>query len=106
MRMLLLMALIAALAGPSRAAEPIVAYTINNGAEIADSLTGEPGNAGMGRLLYANTAQTGCLACHGVPGLESAAIAPDLSNVGGRLSAGAIRLWIVAPRVILSLIHI
>ncbi|HUS52566.1 MAG TPA: c-type cytochrome [Thermohalobaculum sp.] len=101
MRMRLLMALLAALAGPGRAAEPVVAYTIINGAEITDSLTGAPGDADRGRALYRGEARAGCPACHGVPGVatEFAATAPDLSNVGERLGAGAIRLWIVAPTV-------
>jgi sulfur-oxidizing protein SoxX len=36
-----------------------------------------------------------------VPGAAGeAASAPDLAGVGGRLSAGAIRLWVVAPAAI------
>ena len=99
MRKLLLAALMAALGGPGRAAEPVVAYTIISGAEITDSLTGTPGDALRGQALYAGDPLTGCPACHGVPGAASGTAA-DLSNVGGRLSAGAIRLWIVAPVVI------
>ena len=88
----------------------MVAYTITNGAGITDSLTGAPGDAARGQVLYAGEARAGCAACHGVPGalgalealgvLGEAATAPDLSSVGGRLSAGAIRLWIVAPVVL------
>jgi sulfur-oxidizing protein SoxX len=103
MRKLLLVALIAALGGPGRAAEPVVAYTIVNGAEITASLTGAPGDAARGRVLYAGEARAGCPACHGLPGVPGeATAAPDLSGVGGRLSAGAIRLWIVAPVVLAS----
>ena len=102
MRMLLVVALIAAFAGPGRAVEPVVAYTITNGAEITDSLTGAPGDIERGRALYAGEARAGCPACHGVPGVAGeTAAAPDLSGIGGRLGAGAIRLWIVAPAVIL-----
>lgn len=101
MRMLLLAALIAALGGPGRAAEPVVAYTITDGAEITASLTGAPGDPARGRALYAGPARAGCPACHGVPGTPGeAAAARSLAGVGGRLSAGAIRLWIVAPVVI------
>ncbi len=93
-----LMAVIAVLAGSGRAAEPVVAYTITNGSEITASLTGVPGDAARGRALYRGEARAGCPACHGVPGdAGEAASAPDLAGVGGRLSAGAIRLWIVAP---------
>ena len=91
--------MIVVLAGSGRAAEPVVAYAITNiganGSEIGASLTGAPGDAARGRALYGGEARAGCAACHGAPG--EAAPAPDLAGVGGRLSAGAIRLWIVAP---------
>ncbi len=93
-----LLSMIVALAGSGRAAEPVVAYTITNGSEITISLTGVPGDAARGRVLYGGEARAGCPACHGVPGAAGAAAStPDLAGVGGRLSAGAIRLWIVAP---------
>lgn len=74
-------------AGPARAEpEAVVAYTIRNGSEIAESLTGAPGDAAAGALLYETA---GCAACHDIK------IPP-----GGRLSAGEIRLWIVSPAAI------
>ncbi len=91
------MVLFAMLFGSGRAAEPVVAYTITNGSEITRSLTGAPGDAARGAKLYAGQARAGCPVCHGVPGTAGAAAAPDLDGIGGRLSAGAIRLWIVAP---------
>jgi len=98
MRVSVWVAVIAVLAGSGRAAEPVVAYTITNGSEITGSLTGAPGDAARGRALYAGEARAGCPACHGVPGAAGEATsAPDLAGVGGRLSAGAIRLWIAAP---------
>ncbi len=101
MRMLLLAVLGVALAGPGRAAEPVVAYTIINGAEINDSLTGTPGDAERGRAIYAAEVRAGCPACHGVPGAAAKEpTAPDLAGVGERLSDGVIRLWIVAPEAI------
>jgi sulfur-oxidizing protein SoxX len=108
MRVWILMAITAALAGSGRAAEPVVAYTITNGSEITESLTGAPGDAARGRAIYAGEARAGCPACHGVPGLAVSALdfaepnleGPNLAGVGGRLSAGAIRLWIVAPSAI------
>ena len=91
-------AVIVMLAGSGRAAEPVVAYTIANGSEITASLTGAPGDAARGRALYGGEARAGCPVCHGVPGAAGeAASAPDLAGVGGRLSAGAIRLWVAAP---------
>jgi len=98
MRVSVWVAVIAVLAGSGRAAEPVVAYTITNGSEITASLTGAPGDAARGRALYAGEARAGCPACHGMPGAAcEAASAPELAGVGGRLSAGAIRLWVVAP---------
>jgi len=113
MRVWILMAMSAALTGPGRAAEPVVAYTINNGSEITESLTGAPGDAARGRALYSGAVRAGCPACHGVPGEAVSApdisgpnlagpnlAGPNLAGVGRRLSAGAIRLWIVAPLAI------
>ncbi len=93
-----MIAVIVVLAGSGQAAEPVVAYTITNGSEITISLTGVPGDAARGQALFGGEARAGCPACHGVPGAAGAAAStPDLAGVGGRLSAGAIRLWIVAP---------
>jgi len=101
MRVLLRVAVIVALAGSGRAAEPVVAYTITDASEIPASLTGAPGDAARGRALYAGEARAGCPACHGAPSAAGeTASAPDLAGVGGRLSAGAIRLWIAAPAAI------
>ncbi|MHA1528560.1 MAG: c-type cytochrome [Alphaproteobacteria bacterium] len=101
MRVWLSVAVIVMLAGSGRAAEPVVAYTIANGAEITASLTGAPGDAARGRALYGGEARAGCPACHGAPGADGeTASAPGLAGVGGRLSAGAIRLWIAAPAAI------
>ena len=91
----------AALAGAARASEPVVAYTIVDGRAIPESLTGKPGDPERGRALYASEPRAGCPDCHGMPGAADAAgPAPDLSGVGGRLSEGEIRLWIVAPAAI------
>lgn len=107
MRGWFLVAMTAAFAWPGQAAEPVVSYTITNGSEITDSLTGAPGDIARGRALYAGEQRAGCPACHVAPGgVTDTAIAapdlagPDLSGIGARLSAGAIRLWIVAPSAI------
>jgi sulfur-oxidizing protein SoxX len=90
--------MIVMLAGSGRAAEPVAAYTITDASEITASLTGAPGDAVRGRALYGGEARAGCPACHGAPGAAGeTASAADLAGVGARLSAGAIRLWIVAP---------
>lgn len=101
MRVLIAVAGLLAISGLARAAEPIVAYTISNGSEIRESLTGAPGDASRGRDLYTTEPRANCPACHGVPDTPGDGFAaPSLSGVGGRLSAGAIRLWIVAPTAI------
>lgn len=88
-------------AGAAQAADPIVAYTIVDGRTIPESLTGAPGDPDRGRVLYRREPRAGCPDCHGLPGAEGGeAPAPDLSGVGGRLTAGEIRLWIVAPAVL------
>jgi sulfur-oxidizing protein SoxX len=93
-----------ALAAPARAAEPVVAYTITDGAGIAESLTGAPGDAEAGRALLAHEPRAGCAGCHGLPGASGDAgaerSASDLAGIGGRMDPAAIRLWIVAPVVI------
>lgn len=103
-----LLAVTAAFGPPERAvaAEPVVGYDIVDAAEIPESLTGEPGDAERGAELFTHEPRAGCAECHDVPGATTAdddpklEAAPDLSAIGGRLSAGAIRLWIVAPRVL------
>ena len=93
-----------ALAHPARAGEAVVAYTITDARSIEASLTGSPGNAGRGAALFAAEARPGspggCAACHGIPGAAGQRSAADLAGLGGRMSPGEIRLWIVAPEAI------
>lgn len=97
--------LVLAVALPA-AAQEVVAYRIVDAREIPESLTGEPGDPEAGRQLYFDRQLTRCSGCHGSPGGPGAqadagaADTPSLAGVGRRLSAGAIRLWLVAPRVI------
>lgn len=81
-----------------------VPYRISNGREIQHSLTGEPGDPVAGRALFYNASRTGCSLCHGSPELPrepaDARDAPDLYRVGGRLTTGHMRLWVVAPEAI------
>jgi sulfur-oxidizing protein SoxX len=106
MRMVSMALAMALLAGPARAAEPVVAYAITDGSEIAESLTGAPGDAARGRALYAEEPWAGCPDCHGMPGApagESPAMktdGPSLAGIGARLSEGALRLWIAAPEAL------
>lgn len=78
-----------ALAGTAAAQDAVappavVPYTITDAREITESLTGWPGDARRGGALYATV---DCSACHD-------------ALPGAGLSAGQIRLWIVAPAAI------
>lgn len=81
-------------------------YTVTDGREIAEPLGGRTGDAARGAELYTRAPLPGCLSCHGNPTRateadeQAPADAPDLAQVGARLSAGEIRLWIVAPEAI------
>ena len=77
------------------------------GAEASDSLpsslTGAAGDASRGRAIVVDRQRGLCLLCHSGPFPEErfqGNLAPDLTGVGARLSAGQIRLRIVdASRV-------
>ena len=70
---------------------------------LPDSLTGAPGDPARGRAIVANRQVGLCLLCHSGPFPEErfqGDLAPNLSGVGARLSAGQIRARIVdASRV-------
>lgn len=85
--------------GSALAADPVVPYTITDGSAIEESLTGEPGDPEQGRALFTASSPADCASCHGLPGSAQDRTGPDLAAVGGRLTPGEIRLWIVAPEV-------
>lgn len=91
---------------PLAAADRVVAYQIVNGAEIPQSLTGQPGDPEVGRKLYFDRQATGCSGCHGSPGgpgavaSEGRRSAPELDRIWARMTEGAVRLWLVAPQVV------
>lgn len=63
------------------------------GDAIPKPLTAEPGDAARGRSAVVNRDQGGCTLCHEVPGeTRFGDIAPPLSGVGAKLSAGQLRL--------------
>jgi sulfur-oxidizing protein SoxX len=67
---------------------------------IPSSLTGAAGDAVLGRKLVMDRHVGLCLLCHSGPFPEErfqGNLAPDLTGVGARLSAGQIRLRIVDP---------
>ena len=71
-------------------------YTITGDA-IAESLTGEPGDAARGRTLVLERTST-CILCHSGPFPEEkfqGDLAPSLAGTGSRWSAGQLRLRLV-----------
>jgi len=72
-------------------------YVIEDDA-ISQSLTGESGDPAKGAMLIGRRQKSLCLLCHSGPFPDPhlhGTIAPDLTGVGSRLSAGQIRLRIV-----------
>ena len=100
-----LTALMILAAGAAWGQDRVVAYRIVDASTIPDSLTGQPGDAEAGRKLYFDRIRTNCSGCHGSPSgpgavRDTAAAAPDLGGVARRLTPGNLRLWIVAPQVL------
>ena len=79
-------------------------YTVRDGREIPEPLTGRPGDPMRGRRLYHNFTRTGCSLCHDTAEAprepQSDSAAPSLHRVAERLTPGRMRLWIVAPATI------
>lgn len=68
------------------------------GDAIRVSLTGQPGDAAKGAQLMRQRQKSLCVLCHSGPFPDphlQGTLAPDLKGVGGRLSAGQLRLRIV-----------
>ncbi|MFC6791447.1 sulfur oxidation c-type cytochrome SoxX [Methylobacterium komagatae] len=87
---------------PALAEEGLVPTTIVGDA-IPESLTGAPGDPTRGRAIVADRTRGLCLLCHAGPFPEErfqGNLAPDLTGVGGRLSAGQLRLRLVDGRVL------
>lgn len=65
---------------------------------IRQSLTGQSGNPARGAMLIGQRQKSLCILCHSGPFPDphlQGTIAPDLTGVGNRLSAGQLRLRIV-----------
>ena len=78
-------------------ASTLRSYAVEGDA-IAASLTGEAGDASRGAQLLQQRQKSLCVLCHSGPFPDShlhGTIAPDLTGVGSRLSAGQLRLRIV-----------
>lgn len=66
---------------------------------VADSLTGQPGDAAKGREVFAGRSLGNCLACHTNPDLEKELfhgdVGPSLAGVADRYDEAAIRAIVV-----------
>ncbi|WP_300302870.1 sulfur oxidation c-type cytochrome SoxX [Ferrovibrio sp.] len=71
---------------------------------IEKSLTGKPGDPAKGRQIATTSGQGNCVICHKMPIPEVAFrignVGPDLTEVGGRLTAAEIRMRIVNPKLL------
>ncbi|MGE0257910.1 MAG: sulfur oxidation c-type cytochrome SoxX [Alphaproteobacteria bacterium] len=84
-------------AGKVAAGAPLAPYAIV-GDTIPASLTGATGDPARGRAIVGDRRVGLCLLCHTGPFPEprlQGTLAPDLSGVGARLSAGQLRLRLV-----------
>ncbi len=91
------------LLGVGAQAEELVKFQIVGGERIDKSLTGQPGDAASGRKVAIDRKLGNCLACHVLPVPEQpfhGDVGPDLSEAGGALSEGEIRLRIVNSKVL------
>jgi sulfur-oxidizing protein SoxX len=86
---------VAAAAGGS----PVARYEVVGDA-IPAPLGGEAGDAIRGRAIVLDRAVGNCLICHRIPVADEpfqGDLGPDLEGVGGRLTAGQLRLRLVDP---------
>ena len=84
--------------------EAALSYTIVDGSSIPDPLATVAANVERGEELFADPEKGGCAECHAAPGVDvkPTRSGPPLDGVGARLSASAIRLWIVNPRALIE----
>jgi len=73
--------------------------------ELAQPLTGQPGDAARGKAVAVNSDLGNCLICHAIPIPEvpegaAGDLGPSLAGVGGRMSAAELRQRIVDPKAI------
>ena len=81
---------------------PFVNYRVVNGA-IPEPLTDLPGDAERGRRVVQDREEGDCLICHAMSLPQRqfhGTIGPALDGVGGRYSAGELRLRLVDPKAI------
>jgi sulfur-oxidizing protein SoxX len=94
---------VGAMLAASVGAEGLVKYTVDTKKmEIADSLTGKPGDPENGKAVAIDRRKGNCLACHQMPIPEQAfhgAIAPPLMGVGARYTPAQLRLRVVDAKM-------
>lgn len=91
------LAMMAALPASSEAGDALLAYRIAGDA-IPGPIGGLAGDAARGRMLVLDRTVGNCLICHKVPEPSErfmGELGPDLTGVGGRLSAGQLRLRLI-----------
>jgi sulfur-oxidizing protein SoxA len=102
-RLTIVSALGAVFASFTVGAEELVDFEID-GTSIPDSLTGQPGDAELGRAVAINVTQGNCLACHEIPALGDQPfhgdVGPSLAGVARRYDEGQLRLRVVDPKVV------
>ena len=80
----------------------VVDYGIANGA-IPQPFTDEPGDPERGRRLVLDRDRGDCTVCHAMPlpqRQSHGTIGPPLDGIGGRYSAGELRLRLVDPKAL------
>src|SRR5882724_9717843 len=80
----------------------LVGYRIINGA-ISEPLTDQPGDAERGRRIVLDREGGDCVICHAMPLPQRqfhGTIGPPLDGVGGRYSAGELRLRLVDSKAL------
>lgn len=103
--LLALAASLLALAGTLGAAQAqfggVIEYEVVDGVNAPEPLSDIEGDPGEGRALFLDQVVARCADCHALSGVSLAdgAKGPALDGVGTRLSASAIRLWLINPRL-------
>jgi len=90
------------LAAAPSAAQPVAPYAVT-GDRIDTPLTAQAGDPARGRAIVASRTAGLCLLCHPAPIPEErfqGDLAPSLAGVGGRYTAGQLRLRVVDPRLL------
>jgi sulfur-oxidizing protein SoxX len=94
----ILLGLYCAVTARAAAPEAALGYTVQSDS-IPQSLASQPGDAARGRKIVAGR-EGNCLLCHAIPETGErfmGNLAPPLSGVGRRLSAGQLRLRVADP---------